>query len=135
MGEAVPEQFFAPLDAAIDRRGIGINQQLGGVAAKAFSGRPRAVHPEPIVLARADPRQQAVPHMSCTFRELEPLFVARLVEEAHLYRVGNVRRDREIGPLRNRSCAEREIVTSQYIHPVTVPLPRRWPKRTALRSG
>jgi hypothetical protein len=62
--------------------------------------------------------------MSCTLRKLDSLFVAGLVEEAHLDRVGNVRRDREIGPLGNRSCAEWEIVTSLYIHPLTVPFPR-----------
>jgi hypothetical protein len=55
--------------------------------------------------------------------KLEALFVAGLVEEAHLYRIGNVRRHSEICPTVNRGCSEREIVTSLYIHPLTVPFP------------
>ncbi len=36
--------------------------------------------------------------MSCTLRKLDPLFVAGLVEEAHLNRIGNVRRDPKLVP-------------------------------------
>ena len=77
MSETMPEQSFTPFDAAIDRRGVGVYEQLGGVAAEPLGGRPRAVHPEAVALARADSREQAVPDMSSPLRKLEPLFLAR----------------------------------------------------------
>jgi hypothetical protein len=124
MSKAVPEKLFSPLEGAINRRGIGIYQELGGVAAKPLSGRPRAVNSQAVTLARADIGQQAVPDMSRTLWKLEALFVAGVVEEAHLYGVGNVRRHCEIGAPGDRRCPEREIETSLYIHPLTVPRPR-----------
>ena len=86
-------------------------------------------------MARADFGQQAVPDMSCALRKLEPLFVAGLVEKAHLNGVGNVRRHCEIGAPVDRRRSEREIETSLYIHPLTVPCPQSRSCRTLSHPG
>ena len=51
--ETVPEDVLAPLDLAVDGGGVGVEQQLGRVAAQPVAGRPRTVHPQAVALARA----------------------------------------------------------------------------------
>ena len=96
--EAVPEHLLAPRDLAVDGGGVGVEEQLGRVAAQALAGCPRAVDPEPVALARADLGEERRARRGRSAPELEALLVPVAVEEAHLDGVGDLGGHGEVGP-------------------------------------
>ena len=60
VGEGVAEHGLGPLDLAVDRLGVGVDEELVGVAAAAFLRRPRAVDAESVPLTGLDARHVPV---------------------------------------------------------------------------
>ena len=69
--EGVGEDGLVPAQVALDGLGIGIEQQLGGVAALSLLGRPRAVHAVAVALAGRRAGDVAVPHEAGRLRQVE----------------------------------------------------------------
>ena len=63
---------LAPVDLAVDGGGVGIDQQLGRIAAQTLGRVPRAVHPQAVALAGADVREEPVPDVRRAFGQFEP---------------------------------------------------------------
>ena len=95
--EPVGEQRLVPLDAAVDRLGIRVEQQLAWVAPQSCRRVVGSVYPVAVALARADPRHVAVPDQGVAFGQRDPRLVARIVEQAQFDPVRGFREDREIG--------------------------------------
>ena len=73
-----------PVDAAFDRLGVGIDEQLDRVEAVALLGRVAAVHAVAVALAGADARQVAVPVVSRALDHVDALLGPVLGEQAQL---------------------------------------------------
>src|SRR5690606_1798748 len=74
-----------PVDVAVDRLGVGIDQQLGGVAPVAFGGIPGSVHSVAVALTASDPGKVGVPAVGVDFLQGDAGLLAVLVEEAQLH--------------------------------------------------
>ena len=72
VAEVVAEQRLVPVDLAAGRLGVGVEQQLGGVAAQALAGVLRAVHAVAVALAGLHLRQVAVPDVGVDLGQLDP---------------------------------------------------------------
>src|SRR3712207_7688127 len=83
---------------AIDRPGVGVQQQLGGVVPQPRAGVPAAVHAVAVALAGADAGQPAVPDLVGVLPQPEAVLGAVVVEEAQVDRVRTGRPQREVGP-------------------------------------
>ena len=77
-----------PVDGAVDRLGVGIDEQLGRVEAMALVGRVRTVHAVAVALARSDVRQVAVPVLRPPLGHLDARLVVLVVEQAQLDPLG-----------------------------------------------
>src|SRR5207248_11450311 len=75
---------LVPFRVALDGAGIGIEQELGWIAAQPLLRLPRAVDAIPIALAGLDADEIPVPDEAGALGERQPLLVAILVEEAEL---------------------------------------------------
>ena len=73
-----------PVHIARDRAGIGVEQQLRGIAADARRRIPRAVDPKAVALARCNVRKIALPHKPIALIEAPPRLRTRVVEQAQL---------------------------------------------------
>ena len=73
VAEVVAEAGLAPVDLAVDGLGVGVEEQLGRVAAQAGTRFPRAVDPEPVAGARPDAGQVGVPAESVDLGEGDAL--------------------------------------------------------------
>ena len=87
----------SPVDHPLDRLGVRIDQQLGGVEAMTFGRRVGTVHPVAVALTGTDPWQVAVPVERLALAHLDRHLVALLVEQAQLYALGVLREQREVG--------------------------------------
>ena len=105
--ERVREQRLVPVDVATGGLGVGVEQQLGRVAARAGRGVVRAVDAEPVELSGADVRQVGVPDVGVDLDERDALLGAVVVEEAELHAFGHLAEDREVRPTAVVRRAER----------------------------
>jgi hypothetical protein len=87
--ERVWEERGVPVDAAADRAGVRIEQQLRRVATVTVGRIPRPMHAETVALTRSDARQIAVEAERGAFGQRDRPLVVMLVEQT------------EIDPLRN----------------------------------
>ena len=106
--ERVREQRLTPVELALERAGVGIDQELGGIAALALARKPRTVDPIAVALAGLDPGQVAVPHRAGSLGQEDARLDVVRVEETELDGVGDVARHREAGaePVERRPQGE-----------------------------
>ena len=97
-----------PAHAAVDRLGVGIEQQLGGVEAVSALGCVGAVHAQAVALARADAGEVAVPVEGRPLRQLDALFAVVVVEQAELDPLRMLGEDREVRAAAVPSRTQRE---------------------------
>jgi hypothetical protein len=71
------------------------------------------VHPEAVSLARADVRQVAVHGLAGSFGQLDPGFLPRRVEQAHLHGLGDLGEDTDVGADPVEGAPERERVSRE----------------------
>jgi hypothetical protein len=93
----VGEAGLVPVDVAVDRLGVGVQQQLAGVAAVPVLRVVRAVDAVPVALAGADVGQVAVVDERVALGQLDPGLGAVLVEQAQLHPVRRLGEQREVG--------------------------------------
>ena len=115
-GEGIGEHRFIHLNVAVDGFGVGIEQQLGGVAAVAVVRLPRAVHAKAVALPRLDLREVAVPAVAADLRQVDAGFAARFVEQAQFDALGDFREQREIGAAIVAGGAERVGIARPDFH-------------------
>ena len=95
--EGVAEHRRVPVDLALDRLGVGVEQQLGRVAAMAGGRLVGAVDPEAVALARAHVGQVAVPAEGGHLGERDALLGSVVVEQAQLDAGGDLGEEGEVG--------------------------------------
>ena len=93
----VPEHRFVPPDRSLDRLGVGIEEQLGGVAPQALVGRPRTVDAVAVALAGLHVGQLDVPDIPRALGQLDVFLVAVRVEQAEIDLLGDRRDDGKPG--------------------------------------
>ena len=87
--QIVPEDRLAPYDLPVDGRRVGVEQELGGIAAQPVRRIPGTVHPQAVALARPDVRQEAVPDVRRSFRQRDALLGSVPIEETDLDGIGH----------------------------------------------
>jgi hypothetical protein len=102
--EAMPEDRRHVRDAAVDRLGVGIEEEVVRVEAEALRRIPRTGHAEGVTLARAHLGQVPVEAMCVDLGQLDPRLLAAVVEEAEPHLVGVLAED---GEVRARSVVRR----------------------------
>jgi hypothetical protein len=91
VAEPVVEQRLVPVEVTLDRLAVGIEQELGAVAAQPARGIVRPVYTVAVTLSRRDAGQVDVPDEAIDFGQLdrglgEPALVAvGRVEQAKFY--------------------------------------------------
>jgi hypothetical protein len=95
VGGVAPVDGRVPLDAATDGAGVGIEEQLGRVAAQTGVRVPRAVDPEAVTRAVAGPGHVTLPDAAIGELERMALLAAAFVEEADVHAVGDAAEHRE----------------------------------------
>ena len=96
-----------PLHLACDRACVGVEQELGRVAAGARRGAPRAVHAIAVALARLHVRQVALPQVPLFLLETETCLGAAVGEEAQFDLLRDAAEEREAGSVAVVVGAER----------------------------
>jgi len=97
VAEVVAEQGRVPLDRAVGRLRVRVEQQLVRVAAQTRARIVRPVHPVPVALARVDLGQVAVPHVRVHLGELDAGLDPILVEQAQLDLLRDLAEQGEVG--------------------------------------
>ncbi len=97
-----------PVDDAVDRLRVRVDQQLVGVEAVAVGGCVGTVHAEAVALPGPDAGQVAMPVERPPGGDLDPGLGAGVVEQAQLDCLGVLGEQREVGPGSVPRCAERE---------------------------
>jgi hypothetical protein len=97
VAEGVGEQRLVPVDLPLDGLGVGVEQQLGRVAAVPLGRLVGPVDAEAVALARPDPGQVRVPDERVALGDLHPRLLAVGVEQAQLDAVGDLGEKREVG--------------------------------------
>src|SRR4051812_33698780 len=87
--EAIAEARLRPVDLPVHCLRIGVEQQLGGVAALTLCRVVGAVYSIAVQLARLDPLEVAVPDERVDLRELDAGLL-RAVEQAQLDAFGDL---------------------------------------------
>ena len=126
--EIVPEHRLAPGDVPVDGCRMGVEQELGGIAAQAVGRIPRAVHPQAVPLARADVGQESMPDVRCSFRQRDALLGSVPIEQAELDGIGHFGRHGDIETLRRGRGAQGKGAAGGWLHPYC--LPDRGPNRS-----
>ena len=97
VAEVVAEQRLVPVDRAGGGLGVGVEQQLVGVAAQPALWVVRAVHAVAVALPRLHGRQVAVPDEPVDLGQLDARLVAAgAVEQAQLDPLGDLAEQREV---------------------------------------
>ncbi len=94
--EGVGEARWRPVDAAFERLGVGIDQQLARVAAVAVLRLVGPVHPVAVALAGRDPGQVGVPDQRVALGHRDPGLAAVVVEQAQLHGLGDLGEERKV---------------------------------------
>jgi hypothetical protein len=119
LAEHVREHGGVPLHGAVDRLGVGVEQQLVRVAAVSLARVPGAVHAEAVALARPYVGQVAVPAVGVDLGQRDALLLAVRVEEAELHALRQLREQREVGPRPVVGGPERVRVARPDLHAFT----------------
>ena len=96
--ERVGEHRRIPVDAALDRLRVGVEQQLRRIAAVPGGWIVGPVHPVAVALARPHAGQVTVPDEPVHLAQRQPGLGAVVAEQAQLDLIGNVGVQREVGP-------------------------------------
>ena len=96
--QGVPVGGLAPLNGPADRFGIGVEQQLVGVAAQPGLRVEGAVNPVAVAGSGLQPLQVAVPAVGVDLGEQVALLLAVIVEQAQLDGFGQLGVDGKVGP-------------------------------------
>src|SRR5208337_741582 len=72
VAELVVEQRLIPAEVTLDRLAVGIEQELGALAAQAARGIVRPVHAVAVTLSRRDAGQVAMPDEAIDLGQLDP---------------------------------------------------------------
>jgi hypothetical protein len=131
----MPENGFVPADLAVDGGGVRVEEQLRRVAPPPSRRLPRAAHPDPVTLARPDVGEEPVPDVGAALGQLHALLDAVAVEQAHLDRLGDLRRHRHVGPPLLRGSSQRERRALAQLHPLFLLAARRDTQLRAARKG
>ena len=94
--EVVGEQRLVVGDLALDRLGVGVEQQLARVAAVAVLGVVGAVHAEAVALAGLQARHVGVPDEAVDLGQVEAGLDAVVVDEAQLDPLGHLAEQGEV---------------------------------------
>ncbi len=94
--EVVAEDRGVPVDLAVGGLGVGVEQQLGGVAAQPVRRLEGPVHAVAVALARLHVRQVAVPHVRVHLVDGEARLGAVGVDQAQLHPLGDLAEQREV---------------------------------------
>src|SRR5690606_37391459 len=97
VAEVVGEAGRVPVHPAVDGLGVGVEQQLVGVAAVPVGRVPGTVDPEAVALADAHPGQVGVPAEAVDLGEGDARLVALVVEQAQLDGLGDLGAQGEVG--------------------------------------
>ncbi len=119
--EVVAEQRLVPLDGAVDRLRVRVEQQLVRVAAQPVRRVVRAVHAVAVALARLDAGQERVPDEPVDLGQLEPRLVPVGREQAQLDAFGDLAEQREIGARTVVGRTERICRARPDLHVVPFP--------------
>src|SRR3954452_19909382 len=103
----VAEDGIVEGELAVERAGVGVDQQLARVPAQPTTGVERTVDPEPVALARPDARQVPVPDVVGHLFQGDP-FLGLAVEQTQLDRLSGRREQREVGALAVPGRTERK---------------------------
>jgi hypothetical protein len=95
--EAMGKDRFAPLDGALDRARVRVQQELRGEATVPFGGVPGTVDAIPVALSGNDVRQVPVPAERGHLAEVGALLVPIFIEETELHPLRDLGEDREVG--------------------------------------
>ncbi len=114
VAEGVAEHRLVPVELAVDRLRVGVEQQLVRVAAMPLRRVPRAVHAVAVALTGLDPREEDVPDERVDLGQFDPGLVAGLVEETQLDLLGDLAEDREIGSVSVETGPERVGLTRPH---------------------
>jgi len=110
LAEHVAEHLRTPLEGALDRLRVGVEEELGRVAADALSRLVGTVDPVPVALAGTDAVDVAVPAEVGALGELIGRGRPALgIEEDQLHPVGVLGEEGEVGPLAVPGGAERRV--------------------------
>ena len=101
-------EAVVPGDPADDRLGVGVQQQLGRVAARSARGVVGAVHPVAVPPPGPDIGYEPVPHARVVLRQRQLCLPAVGVEQAQDDRVGDLGGNRKPGAARRWRRPERE---------------------------
>src|SRR5215813_5554905 len=96
VAEVVRIASRGPVDAALNGLRVRIEQQLGGVAAKAAAGVPWPGHAVVVPLARTDRWEISVPAEGVDLIQVQPPLRAVIAEKAQLNPLGNLGEEREV---------------------------------------
>ena len=94
--EVVGEEGLAAVDLPVDRLGVGVEQELDGVAAVAGGGVVRTVHAVAVALAGLHVREVDVPDVGVDLGQLDARLGVVVLEQAQLDAIGGLREQREV---------------------------------------
>src|SRR5262249_3360959 len=114
--EAIWKHRLVPGHSAVDRLGVGVEQQLARVAAMATLRRPGPEDPVAVALAWPDVRRVSVPALSRALGQQAAADRALLVEEPQLDALGHRREEREVGACPVVAGAQRKRLTRPELH-------------------
>ena len=92
----VAEHLGPERDRSADRPRVGVEEQLGRVAAQALGRVPGPADPVPVRLARSHPGHEGMPDVGVVVPQRDLRFRAVLVEQAQGDAVGDAGRNREV---------------------------------------
>ena len=116
IGQVVAEQRRVVGRHALDRLGVGVEQQLRRVTPVAAGRIERSVDPVAVALARLNGRQVGVPGVGVDLGELDLRLVEVVVEQAEHHLVGDLGVEREIGSGPVERCAKWVAVSRPDLH-------------------
>jgi hypothetical protein len=105
-----------PIDPAVDRFGIRVEQELVRIAEEPAGGIPRTFHPVAIALAGADVGEVTVPDISIDLLERDTRLLATFIDETEKYLFCDFGEQREVGTRPVIGCTERIRVARPYFN-------------------
>jgi hypothetical protein len=103
----VPEQRLAPLVGAVDRGGVGVEEELRRVVPQPVRGVPRAVHAEAVAGADRHVGDDVVEGVAGAVRQFGAVLGAVLVEAAELHPLGGAGEECDVRAAVDERHAER----------------------------
>ena len=118
--EAIAEARLRPVDLAVDRLCVRVEEQLRRVAPQTLRRLPGAMDPESVMLAWADVGKVGVPAVAVDLGQLDAhlVDVGPVAQQAEFDAVGDAREQREV-------CSRTVVVGAEWVR-VADPHPRSW---------